>query len=166
MCVEEQFYLIFPPCFSITPRRWRFGLVLALIGGSTAFQWYAHAYLQMPMAMWLTPYCVSDLAWGAFAGLIELRTRRRRFEGTLLVGLGCAILVVAWHLNEGRLGLAPARQLVLAPAAFGFGSACLVFGLWRTTNPLLVWPLSVAPVAYLGRISYGLYVFHLPVLHL
>ncbi len=164
LSVEEQFYLCFPPLFWATPRRFRVGLILAMITGSVAFQVYAHSALRMPMAKWLTPYCVSDLAWGALAGIIELRTRPRRFQATALVGLGVGLLVVAWRLNEGRLGANPRWQLDLAPSTYGIASACLVFGLWRTTNPLLVWPLSIAPIAYLGRISYGLYAFHLPVL--
>ncbi len=164
LSVEEQFYLIFPPLFWATPRRYRLGLVVALIAGSVGFQVYAHSALRMPMAKWLTPYCASDLAWGALAGMIELRTRPHRFEATALVAAGVGLLVIAWRLNEGRFGFAPRWQLDLAPSAYGLAGACLVFGLWRTTNPLLVWPLSFAPIAYLGRISYGLYAFHLPVL--
>ena len=164
LSVEEQFYLIFPPLFWATPQRFRYGLVVALIAGSVAFQVYAHSALRMPMAKWLTPYCASDLAWGALAGMIELQTRPRRYQATFLVVLGAGLLVMAWRLNEGQFAFAARRQLDLAPSLYGIASACLVFGLWRTTNPLLVWPLSVAPVAYLGRISYGLYAFHLPVL--
>ena len=164
LSVEEQFYLLFPPLLLATPRRGRFGLVVAMITGSVAFQVYAHASLRMPWAKLLSPYCVSDLAWGALAGMIELRRRPRRFEATALVVVGTCLLVVAWKLNERRFSFDAARQFDLAPTVYGFASACLIFGLWRTTNPLIVWPLSVAPVAYLGRISYGLYAFHLPVL--
>ncbi len=139
--------------------------MLALIAGSAGFQVYAHAHLRMPMAKWLTPYCASDLAWGALAGLIELRTRPRRFAGH---GAGPGGVRPCWSSpGASTRGDSPSRrawQLDLAPTAYGIGGACLVFGLWRTTNPLLVWPLSLAPIAYLGRISYGLYAFHLPVL--
>ncbi len=164
LSVEEQFYLIFPPLFWATPARLRWGLVLGLIAGSVAFQVYAHEALRMPWAKFLSPYCMSDLAWGALAGMIELRTRPRRFEATALVAVGLALLVVAWRLNEGRFAGSARSQLNFAPSIYGIASACLVFGLWRTTNPLIVWPLSFAPIAYLGRISYGLYAFHLPVL--
>lgn len=164
LSVEEQFYLLFPPLFWATPRRLRFGLVAGLIAGSAAFQVWAHATGRMPLAKWLTPYCASDLAWGALAGMVELRTRPRRGRATALVALGCALLVLGWWLDQGRLGFDPRRQLDLAPTAYSAGGACLVFGLWRTTNPLLVAALANPPLAYLGRISYGLYAFHLPVI--
>lgn len=164
LSVEEQFYLIFPPLFWATPSRFRFGLVLGLIVGSVAFQVYAHESLRMPWAKFLSPYCMSDLAWGALAGMIELRTRPRRFEPTALVAAGLALLVAARRLNDRWFALPDRWQIDLAPSIYGIAGACLVFGLWRTTNPLLTWPLSFAPIAYLGRISYGLYAFHLPVL--
>ena len=164
LSVEEHFYLLYPPILLLTPRRWRFGLVGLLIAGSVGFQVYAHHHLRMPWAKFLTPYCVSDLAWGALAGLMELRRRARRFEATALVVLGAVLLMVANRLNDGWLATPASWQFSLSPSVYGVASACLVFGLWRTSNPLIVWPLAVAPVAYLGRISYGLYAFHLPVL--
>ena len=164
LSVEEQFYLVFPPVFWLTPPRGRVALILGVIAGSIAFQVWAHATGRMPLAKWLTPYCASDLAWGALAGMIELRTRPRWGVATALVLLGCGLLVVAWWLDQGRFGFGPRRQLDLAPTAAGMGAACLVCGLWRTTNPLWTWTLANAPIAYLGRISYGLYAFHLPVI--
>ena len=68
LSVEEQFYLVFPPFFWLTPPRGRVGLILGLIAGSVAFQVWAHATGRMPMAKWLTPYCASDLAWGPWRG--------------------------------------------------------------------------------------------------
>lgn len=164
LSVEEHFYLIFPPLLLATPRRLRAWVVVGLILASAGFQVYAHRNLRMPWAKLLSPYCVSDLAWGALAGMIELRRRPRWGEASALVALGCVGLLVAWELTERRFDFPGRWQFDLAPSAYGLASACLVFGLWRTTNPALIWPLSIAPVAYLGRISYGLYAFHLPVL--
>ena len=39
----------------------------------------------------------------------------------------------------------------------------IVLGLWQSTGTIVTF-LSLAPIVYLGRISYGLYVFHFPVL--
>ena len=164
--VEEQFYILFPLLLLTTPGRFRVALLVALIAGSAGFQAYAHDWMKMPWAKWLLPYCGEDLAWGALAGLIELRTRTRRGVATALVVAGSGMLGLGWLLNEHRVaGLASWAQDDLSPTCYGIGGAALVFGLWRTTNPVLTWPLSVAPVAYLGRISYGLYAFHVPVLH-
>ncbi len=164
--VEEQFYILFPPALLLTPPRARPALLLALIAASAGFQAYAHLHMKMPWAKWLLPYCGEDLAWGALAGLIELRSRPRRYLGTACALLGAGLLYLGWMLNERRAApMAPWLQDDLSPTCYGIGGAALVFGLWRTTNPLLAWPLSFGPIAYLGRISYGLYAFHIPVLH-
>src|SRR5439155_915027 len=42
----------------------------------------------------------------------------------------------------------------------GVGFSLFVFSLWRMPENLLVRLLSVEPIVYLGRISYGLYVYH------
>ncbi len=51
-------------------------------------------------------------------------------------------------------------QTIASYTLFGIGCALVVFGAWRTSSRWIVGPLSFAPVAYLGRISYGLYTFH------
>ena len=48
---------------------------------------------------------------------------------------------------------------------FGVGFALVVYGASRTQARWILGPLSVAPMAYLGRISYGLYAFHMPMLN-
>ncbi len=163
--VEEQFYILFPLALLSTPSRGRPALLVALIAGSAGFQAYAHLHMKMPWAKLLLPYCGEDLAWGALAGLIEPRTRARRSLGTGSALLGSGLLYLGWILNERRLPIPPWIQDDLSPTCYGIGGALLVLGLWRTTNPLLVRPLSFGPIAYLGRISYGLYAFHIPVLH-
>jgi peptidoglycan/LPS O-acetylase OafA/YrhL len=166
LAVEEQFYVLYPLLLLLTPRRGRGVLLVLLIAGSVGFQVYAHRHLSMPWAKWLLPYCLEDLAWGGLAGWVELRTRSRKGLGTACVLVGVPLLILAWRLNEQRISpLSPALQADVAPTVYGLGSSLLVFGLWRTSNPLLVWPLSLAPIAYLGRISYGLYAWHIPVVH-
>jgi len=165
LCVEEQFYLLYPLALLFTPARSRVGLILALIAASKAFQHQAWGSMRMPWARFLLPYCGEDLLWGCLAGMIELRTRPGRREGTAAIVLGLPLLALGWNLHERRLPLPARFQDLAALTALAVGCALVVFGAWRTTNPLIVRPLSAAPVAYLGRISYGLYAFHIPVLH-
>ena len=89
LCVEEQFYLLFPLILMFTPRRFRIPVVSLLIVGSKAFQIHAHRSQMMPLARILLPYCGEDLLWGCLAGMIELKTRPGRREGTacFLAGL-------------------------------------------------------------------------------
>jgi peptidoglycan/LPS O-acetylase OafA/YrhL len=164
LCVEEQFYLLYPLALLFTPSRWRLWLLLGLIAGSVGFQVYAHHQLAMPWARLLLPYCGGDLLWGCLAGWLEIRTKAGRFEGVACFLAGPPILILAWNLHERRLPIPSGWQDLASVSLLGIGSALVVFGAWRATTRWIVVPLSVVPLAYLGRISYGLYAFHLPIL--
>jgi peptidoglycan/LPS O-acetylase OafA/YrhL len=164
LCVEEQFYLLYPLLLLFTPARLRFALVVGLIAASKGFQVYAHHHLAMPWARLVLPYCGEDLLWGCVAGLVELRTRAGRSEGPACFLTGLPTLVLAWNFHERRLPIAAGWQDLASVSLFGIGSALVVFGAWRARDGWIVVPLASAPLAYLGRISYGLYAFHLPVL--
>jgi peptidoglycan/LPS O-acetylase OafA/YrhL len=163
LCVEEQFYLLYPLALLFTPSRLRFPLLAALIAASKGFQSYSYYHLAIPWARLLLPYCGEDLLWGCLAGLVELRTRPGRFEGVACFLAGPPILVLAWKLHEG-LPIPLGWQEFASVSLFGIGSSLVVFGAWRATERWIVAPLAFAPLAYLGRISYGLYAFHLPIL--
>jgi peptidoglycan/LPS O-acetylase OafA/YrhL len=164
LCVEEQFYLLYPLILLFTPARLRFAVVSALIVGAKLFQIHAHRSLPMPWARILLPYCGEDLLWGCLAGLIEFKTKPGRREGTTCFLAGLPILVLAWNLRQHRLPLPEVPQEIASLSLFGIGCALVVFGAWRSNSRWIVGPLAFAPVAYLGRISYGLYAFHYPVL--
>jgi peptidoglycan/LPS O-acetylase OafA/YrhL len=164
LCVEEQFYVLYPLALLLTPPRFRFAMLGALLVGSKAFQAYAHSRLPMPWAGFLLPYCGEHLIWGCLAGLVELRTKPGRWEGplALLAGVPLALLT---RIRPEWIISSPGAEVILANlSGFGLGSALVVFGLWRTSNPWIVGPLAWKPIAYLGKISYGLYVYHLLVI--
>ena len=99
--------------------------------------------------------------WGCLAGLVELRTKPGKWEGPLAILAGVA-LIVACRRPLTWMEAGPGVPAILGSlSGFGLGSGLVVFGLWRTDSPWIVWPLAWRPVAYLGRISYGLYVYHL-----
>ena len=165
LCVEEQFYLLYPLALLLTPARFRFALLAALIVGTKSFQLYAEFHYNIRAARILLPYCGEDLLWGCLAGLIDLRTRPGRREGTACFLAGPPLLVLAWTLHEQRLPLPIALQDIASVSLYGIASALIVFGASRCTARWLLGPLSWAPVVYLGRISYGLYAFHVPILN-
>ena len=164
LCVEEQFYLLYPLLLLATPARSRFALLAALIAAAVAFQIYAEAHWNVRAARILLPYCGEDLLWGSVAGLVDLRYRPARHEGAACFLAGLPILVLAWNLHEHRLPLSIALQDVASVSLYSIGSSLIVLGASRCTARWILRPLSWAPVAYLGRISYGLYAFHMPVI--
>lgn len=165
LCVEEQFYLLFPLALLITPARYRFALLIGLLAGSKGFQIYAQAHLFMPSSRILLPYCGEDLLWGCLAGFVELRNPSLRRFGTLCFFVGIALLPLAWSLHSHLTSQPVDIRELVSVSLFGIGSALIVFGAWSTTNRWIIEPLSWAPLAYLGRISYGLYATHYPVLN-
>jgi peptidoglycan/LPS O-acetylase OafA/YrhL len=157
---EEQFYLVWPPLFVLLFRGralrlgavlmaaaiavigWRFALVMrggARAGSTSARDTRADGLL-----------IGSSVAAFRFAG-IRLRTRARAFQGRLVVLaslLGFVALVSAVHgqsaFGEG-FGFAIADGLALA----------LLLGSLEAGGQLLSW----RPIAWTGRISYGIYVW-------
>ena len=164
LSVEEQFYVLYPVLLLLTPRRLRVPMLVGLLVGSKAFQAYAHSRLSIPWSGFLLPYCGEFLLWGCLAGWVELKTKPGRWEGPLSLAVGVALLLTC---RPGPVWLAsgPGVPRILASlAGFGCGSALVVFGLWRTNQRWIVFPMAWRPVAYLGKISYGLYVYHLLVI--
>lgn len=141
LAVEEQFYLVWPLIFLLVVARLRRpGLVLAIL-----------------VAVALT--------WGgvAFSGPTEFRTDIR--VGALF--LGCALVYAGGAPRWAMLiAIVPLVALSVAVwpdalAGWGYGASALAAGIvvaWAGASAWAGW----SPGAYLGRISYGVYLWHLP----
>jgi peptidoglycan/LPS O-acetylase OafA/YrhL len=160
LSVEEQFYLAYPLILLLTPARNRGPLLMTLLTGSLLTRLTLAALYPQSRYWTLLPVAGESLVWGCFAGLYEASGAPRCPRA-------------GWLLLGGLLlhGLATADQyalhLVHAPGCGGLyqtlngtGFALLVLGLWRLSSGWALSLLGLAPLVYLGRISYGLYVIH------
>lgn len=172
LAVEEQFYLIWPWLMLWVPRRYLHWAILAAVGLGPAFRAVGYmAGVSPHVLMVLTPGCIDALALG---GLLAwcIHMGRTGFQEVLCriglwLGLPLTVALVAWEWYTGGgvvtdpgVGWAAVvfRQVamslffvwVVARAAVGFKG-------W--IGHVLEWPVLV----YLGRISYGIYLFHFPV---
>ena len=155
--VEEQFYLVWPPLL----RRFSERLVHALLGVWLASIVTRTALVLMGAAhpqIWCNT--VAHLDPIACGGLLAVLNRKYHFAlgvWTRVVLLCCGVGVFAL---AGRFGdFAGPRALVTYPAVALACGALLVASL-HPGVALMRHPLS-RPILYLGKISYGLYVFHL-----
>ena len=156
LCVEEQFYLVFPLLILTTPARFRLGLIAALLLLSKAARITLSHGVPAPWPDVLLPVCGEYLLWGCLAGLLDLRSGTSHAGGTRAFAAGL-ILLASWF---GVTAAAGGRPGALTGTPDGIGYALVVLGLWRTRQPLILAAFSLSPLVYLGKISYGLYVFH------
>ncbi len=165
LAIEEQFYLVWPLLVCLVGRRGVVPLALAVAAVSVGarglgFHW------------WLLLSRGDGLALGALlAVLLENRREsepqrlglRRSFGGVSLIALACLVSVFA---TGGIAAVGPPRWpalTILAVNLLGFGAVGLV--LCHEGSPALKL-LRTRWLVTTGKLSYGLYMYHLVVLML
>lgn len=159
LSVEEQFYIIFPLYISLIYKFWRFRLYLIislLIAALLCYFCYyqtsaMHAFYLLPARAW------EFLLGSAIAFVPKHHFLNSLRSGTLSI-IGLFLIVVA------ALGLVPSIHFVqLDLFCAVLGTALVISGcLFGTENPVSSF-LSAAPLRFLGRISFSLYLVHWPV---
>jgi peptidoglycan/LPS O-acetylase OafA/YrhL len=167
LAIEEQFYLVFPLVVAGTfavfrgSRRALTVVLIALAGGSFALEF---AFGNTDRIYYGTDTRALELLAGALLALALVTregrvVRGRRSGWTFGAGAVAAAVVVAWlwtrvsqqssWLYRGGFALVAATSVVLVLGAMAPGPVRAV--------------CSLAPMRYIGRISYGLYLFHWPI---
>jgi peptidoglycan/LPS O-acetylase OafA/YrhL len=163
LSVEEQFYLLWPPVVMLVPRRWLPRVVLGVVAAAPLFRmatWLAGA-----PDIWrvvLLPSCMDALGLGALLACLRSdpardATRRALARSGLLAALPIYALLV-------QLGAARGGEPLDARIAEGTLSAlaCLwvVDAALRGFGGLAGRALDSGALRSVGRISYGIYLFH------
>lgn len=154
LAIEEQYYFVWAPLVRFMQRPWMLAAVLAgALVASPALRLGHHA--------WLTPthtlIHLDGLAWGSLLA-IAVHTLRVSRRAWLWMGL-----------TGGVLGFAAAATIAGGTAfldsALAVGFAGVMVAAIASTgarNPLSA-ALRRGPLAFYGRISYGLYMIHISV---
>jgi peptidoglycan/LPS O-acetylase OafA/YrhL len=164
LAIEEQFYIVFPIVVAVVMRRSRsadralLATLVALGAGSLAIQLTASSFDRVYYG---TDTRLFEIVAGAMLATVTYRHRdafaRFRVGATVLgllafasfVGLVATVPLGASWLAHGGLALVALLNVGLVVSA-------LAPGPWSTA-------LASRPLAGIGRVSYGLYLFHWPV---
>lgn len=156
--IEEQFYLLWPP----TVRRLRAAhmaaLAFAMIAVAFIARWYLATHGATETQIWCNTLARLDPIAAGILLAVFLRGESPDFttgKRIALMAVGVACLAMAgnyWCIKADPL--TTARVLMGYPVV-AIGSAALLLGVLSSTGAL-----SKSSLVYLGRISYGLYVYH------
>jgi peptidoglycan/LPS O-acetylase OafA/YrhL len=158
ICVQEQFYLFWPVLILLLPRRWVLCGIISVALAGVAFRIGCVIFSVPMIARWVLPFgSLDSLGAGAALGWCGGRLRRNR-AGWLLAAICLSMLTIAAIWRNGdpmRLRSvliepleAGAFVILVARTATGFEGPLGSF----LANPGLV---------FAGRISYGLYIYHI-----
>ncbi|WP_420149576.1 acyltransferase family protein [Spirosoma sp.] len=169
LAVEEQVYLFMPLLLFFVPRRYVPLTALCMIVGSVALRYVLYrARLPWFIGYVSTPTCLDAFGLGALMAYGWLYQRDRFvqvFKSSLWVWLSLASFVLVclvnnWIAVDSPRGYHNVMSDVwerLAASLFGFfliGRSVIGF------EGIMKWVLENPVSQYLGRISYGLYLYH------
>ncbi|MGN8085504.1 acyltransferase family protein [Ralstonia sp. 22086] len=164
LAVEEQFYLLWPLIIWWAGRRrlpWVIVMTVVLsIGARIAIsQWTGNPFLQFATL----PSCADGLAMGAGLSLLYGERQAPSWSGRLLTAAGLLLLAAVCLIGYEAMWT-PTGWVRSPLGDWFFSIVCLFYSalLWyvlagpRRLLAMLEW----APLRQLGKISYGLYLYH------
>ncbi len=167
MCAEEQLYLLVP-ILSFVAFRWRWPVLLGLIVVAPLSRWWVSEHLPYPAVWNFTTSHLDVFAIGVLLASLDhagspgwrrvrssIATRR---SIALLVFAGVAGLVLITAIDPGRIFGGTAATWTYAAVALGWSFALLKLTrrTWSSERPTL------KATVWMGRRSYGIYVYHWP----
>jgi peptidoglycan/LPS O-acetylase OafA/YrhL len=159
LAVEEHFYLAWPAVVLLCSRRWLLRLTLALVVLAPLSRLLGRCWLSTDALYLLTPFRVDGLAAGAFLA-VWLRGRPRLPVWAPRCVLLCCLAALA-VIGLWRRDLSHHDGVIqgVGHSLIALASCCLIVeALYPPGWCTLL--LGNAALRFLGRCSYGLYVYH------
>jgi peptidoglycan/LPS O-acetylase OafA/YrhL len=165
LAIEEQFYIIWPwIIYFITPARNRlvvFGIILISV---VITRIWIHQFSAFPFAYYFNTFCRIDaLLLGAFVA--QIRAINRRIPQVWVNGILIffVFLICAGIYVTGNAGLSGPFMATIGYTCVAVCFTCVICKVLENNRPVVnIFELPL--LRYIGKISFGLYVFHWPVL--
>lgn len=181
LSVEEQFYIVWPLVILVTPRKHINTLLVSTVILGPVFRllttllYRAHPFdflsNDMPLSVYVLPFSHID-AFGIGALITRINIPKARLQFILMLLLLPILGFAANYLATGQIGeitalgfghpLANAYKQIWGYSYLNYLFALLLYLVVREKAFLSVLEHPVAK--YLGKISYGLYVYHFPLI--
>nr|MBA3821654.1 acyltransferase [Deltaproteobacteria bacterium] len=164
LAIEEQFYLTFPLLVAlVAPRRLGPVLIAMIIAAPLIRLATMLVAPDRERIQYLFTLCRLDtIAVGCLLAVVVRRIDLERWRGRLLQGAGVVIAgATVFAVITGLDRTTPlGRTLGYSVVAFGCASIVALVVLYRGAHETAV--LRFAPLAYLGKLCFGLYLLHRP----
>jgi peptidoglycan/LPS O-acetylase OafA/YrhL len=159
LAIEEQFYLLWPAAVLLCGARHVPRLVIGCVGISVlgrCFGWPASLLLTRMDGLVLGGLLASMLRRGKVR-----RTRASWLLGSLIAmgGASTVALAITLQLSSRQLAVSGPGLLAINLTGMGVIGLVVIFA-----NATWLAPLRITALTYLGKISYGLYLYHYVVL--
>jgi peptidoglycan/LPS O-acetylase OafA/YrhL len=157
ICVQEQFYLFWPLLILFLPRRWMLPAIISVALAGLAFRVGCIMFSAPVIARWVLPFgSLDSLGAGAALGWCGAQLKASR-SGWCFALIGLSMLSVAAVLrNTDPTQLKSVLVEPLEAGAFAILVARTATGFHGPISRFLTTPGLV----FAGRISYGLYIYH------
>jgi peptidoglycan/LPS O-acetylase OafA/YrhL len=162
LSIEEQFYLIFPILIFVTPRKWQLKLIIGMIllAWTSKFTMWFLNFSSYDVVMF-TLNSFDYLGLGVLLAYLKRYTtvtdiiyQKRQIILSIIVMIFAALLVVDYFHFTSIV------NWILIPVTFSFFSVMVIlvciYGVRGKMKKILEFPAFL----YLGKISYGLYLYH------
>jgi peptidoglycan/LPS O-acetylase OafA/YrhL len=165
LAVEEQFYLVWPWVILLLPRRCLAPVTIAIILIGPAYRLLALQLGFNSVAFYAATFSSFDaLGGGALLAILssqsDARTRIQRVCRLYLLPIGLGLFAIL-QLGDKLSVLGHSLFLVFIDSAIVLISVGLISSAATGFTGTVGRVLDAGPLRYCGRISYGLYVYHL-----
>jgi peptidoglycan/LPS O-acetylase OafA/YrhL len=170
LAIEEQFYLVWPivvVCvlkLTRSPRTLLVVTVLGVVASATEMALLFHPHVDPSRLYYGTDTRAQDILTGAALGIALFRRgpvsgKRARVGLSWMAVAGAAVFVGEWWRINSSVDLTYRGGFLLADVMV----ALVIAGVTLAPTGLPARVLSVRPLTFVGRISYGLYLWHWPI---